>query len=375
MRMFPPYGAILKRLEDLAGELEQLREAHTHAALNQAGEIATLQTQLIELRVVTGGIHVDIKRGSMQVRVPIEFFESFELQDGDELTVGPPAKTATLPVTWGDTHVLTGPGKPVRIPPHYSTFNFKNFDIPTHLIRLTGADETTFDTIGAKHIAQFQETVGIEAGMTILDLGSGIGRDAFQLFDMLDERGCYIGIDVTRDSIAWCVKHITKRYPNFNFYHFDAYNELYNPYGTKITADFRIPLEDASVDRIFLSSVFTHLLRDEVLHYMNEFRRILKPDGLVFASFFHLLPEVLESAKTKHNTAWLPKFDLAVGDGVFTNDPAFPRGAVGFTDDAMMRLIDEAGLRLQRPFLKGWWSGHYGDAAESGQDAMILALP
>jgi methyltransferase family protein len=47
--------------------------------------------------------------------------------------------------------------------------------------------------------------------------------------------------------------------------------------------DFRLPVADGSVDRIILASVFTHLLPTEVLHYMREFRRALKPSGLVYA--------------------------------------------------------------------------------------------
>lgn len=80
------------------------------------------------------------------------------------------------------------------------------------------------------------------------------------------------------------------------------------------------------------------------------------------------------TAQTKHNTAWLPKFDIPLSDGVFANDPQFPRGAVGFTDEAAKRMIVQAGLRLDRPFLKGWWSGLYNDAAEDGQDVMVLGV-
>jgi hypothetical protein len=47
---------------------------------------------------------------------------------------------------------------------------------------------------------------------------------------------------------------------------------------------------------------------------------------------------------------------------------------VDLTDAAAHRLIAQAGLRLDRPFLKGWWSGLYGDAAEDGQDVMVLGV-
>lgn len=300
--------------------------------------------------------------------------EDFPFRDGDRLTIHPPERAAGLPNTWGDTHVEIRPGHAIRVPSEMRFFEYRGYRIPSHLISLTGAGPEDFDRIGRGHIDRFQQHVGIGPGMRVVDLGCGIGRDAFQLFDTLSRDGEYIGVDVTGDSIRWCRRHITERHPNFRFHHFDAVNELYNPYGTLVSSDFRLPVADSTVDRIVLSSVFTHLLEDEILHYLREFRRVLKPDGLTYASFFHLTPETLESAKTKHNTAWVPRFNIPLGNGLFANDPDYPRGAVGLTDEAARRLIGEAGLRLDRPFLKGWWSGHHGDAAEDGQDVMILRV-
>ena len=47
--------------------------------------------------------------------------------------------------------------------------------------------------------------------------------------------------------------------PRFEFHHFDARNELYNPTGTPL-ADFEeLPVGSARFDLISLFSVFTHL--------------------------------------------------------------------------------------------------------------------
>src|SRR5262249_6815549 len=119
--------------------------------------------------------------------------------------------------------------------------------------------------------------------------------------------------------------------------------------------------------------LFTHLLEDEVVHYMCELRRVLKPDGLAYATFFLHSPEAIASAKVTRNTPWVGNFEIRYGDGVFGNDPDFPRGAVAYTDEALRRMMSQAGLRLMKPYLKGWWSGLHGDAAEDGQDAAILA--
>lgn len=296
----------------------------------------------------------------------------FAFEDGDALTVVPAAEARHLPITWGDTNVPIAPGRAIRVPAVYRVAEFKGFRMPMHLVNLTGAGPETLESIGKAHIASYRKHMGLFPDMTILDLGCGIGRDAFQLIDVLSERGRYIGIDVTRDSIAWCQRNITPRHPAFVFHHADAVNELYNPFGTIHARDYRFPVEDGSVDRIVLASVFTHLLEDEVLHYLQEFRRILKPDGRVYASFFLYSVEALKAAEAKGNTAWKATFRYGYGNGVYGNDPVYPRGAVAYTADAMQRLIDRSSLRLVRPYLKGWWSGLHGNQAEDGQDAAIL---
>jgi hypothetical protein len=105
--------------------------------------------------------------------------------------------------------------------------------------------------------------------------------------------------------------------PQFHLHHFDAENELYNPYGTKKSMDFRLPAEDESVDRIVLASVFTHLLGSEVLHFLTEFRRVLKPSGLIYASFFLYSQEAIAAAQIKGNTPWKATFAHPLGDGAY----------------------------------------------------------
>ena len=136
--------------------------------------------------------------------------------------------------------------------------------------------------------------------------------------------------------------------------------------------DFRLPVKDDSVDRIILASVFTHLFAGEVLHYMKEFRRVLKPFGLVYASFFLYSEEAIAAAQTKGNTPWKATFRLPLDEGAYANDPEYARGAVAFTDEAMRRMVAASGLRLVKPYLKGWWSGLHNEP-EDGQDVAILA--
>src|SRR5262249_50089220 len=147
--------------------------------------------------------------------------------------------------------------------------------------------------------------------------------------------------------------------------------ELYNPLGKKTSLDFVLPTEDRSVDRVVLGSIFTHLFEDEVVHYMKEMARVLKPGGLAYATFFLYSPETLAAARRTDRTPFKLRFDHAHGDGCYVNDAKYPTGAVAYTDAAMRRMIERAGLALDRPYLKGWWSGAY-EQADDGQDVAIL---
>jgi SAM-dependent methyltransferase len=317
---------------------------------------------------------IEITRGDSRRTITPAAFEEFAFEDGDVLAVLLPQNAKPLPLVWGDTCVPVSPGRAIRVPAVYKFAEFKGFKIPQHLVALTGAGPETLELFGRDHIGKYEKYLGLFPEMTFMDLGCGIGRDAFQLLDYFQGDGRYIGIDVTRDSIEWCKKSVTPKHPRFTFHHSDACSELYNPFGLKTSMECRLPVPDGSVDRIALASVFTHLLEDEVVHYMREFRRVLKPGGLVYASFFLYTPEALQAAVTSGNTSWKATFACAHGDGVYANDLTYPRAAVAYTDAAMQRMMAKAGLKLARPYLKGWWSGLHGDQAEDGQDAAILTV-
>jgi SAM-dependent methyltransferase len=361
-------GPIAGKQETKAADAEVVAPditACAEAVSFRQGDGGPVPNGLAEPRIV-------VSHGDQRWEIQPAEFETFPFEAGDQLSVIPADVAATLPASpWGVIHVEIEKGRAIRVPPRMEFFGFKGYKIPTHLIDLTGAGADTLEQIGKAHVEAYRKYVGLESQMTIVELGCGIGRDAFHLVDLLGNTGRYVGIDVTRDSIVWCQNNITPRHPNFTFHHFDAEHELYNPYGTRTSMDFRLPVEDESVDRIILASVFTHLLASEVLHYMTEFRRVLKPSGLVYASFFLYSREAIAAAQIKGNTPWKATFAHQLSDGVYANDPAYPRGAVAFTDRAMRQMIAASGLRLVKPYLKGWWSGLHAEP-EDGQDVAIL---
>jgi hypothetical protein len=144
----------------------------------------------------------------------VEEIDRFPFRNGDELSVEPSSqRDRWLRTPEGHVHVPVAPGVGVRVPPTITLFEFKGFSVPEHLIYLTGAGVASFDGIGRAHIYNYERIMCLFSEMTFLEIGSGAGRDAFQLLDRLGSEGRYIGIDVQRESIAWCQNNIGRQHP------------------------------------------------------------------------------------------------------------------------------------------------------------------
>ncbi len=246
---------------------------------------------------------------------------------------------------------------------------FEGYSLPLDLVMLTGGGPETFGEISATHMQQIDSLAPIAPTDSVLELGCGIGRDAIPLTQVLASEGRYAGIDIIRPSIEWCRVNITKRHPNFSFFHIDVEDELHNPNGSISNLDVSLPASDASVDRIISQSVFTHMFADEVTHYLAEFRRILTPGGSAMTSFF-ITDEAIANAPT--HTAAAIGISSRWGDGCYVHDPARPRAAVAFTRARVEEMAADAGLRLRSVSL-GVWSGFRSDFHPlCGQDMVVF---
>ncbi|TDN67206.1 methyltransferase family protein [Paraburkholderia sp. BL10I2N1] len=250
------------------------------------------------------------------------------------------------------------------------THEFMGYQIPIDLMLLTGGGPESFDIISASHTANLQRWIGLEPDHTLLEVGCGIGRDAIPLTQIL-RNGRYIGIDIIGKSIEWCQKNIAARHSNFEFHHFNVEDQLHNSQGTTKTADITLPAENNSIDRIILFSVFTHMFQADIEHYLGEFRRVLKPDGMVYATTFIFNDEILHSARATNLTPFDLRFEYEATPGCRINDPVHPLGAVAYTKETWDVMSRRSGLRYAKPFLKGAWSGFYPDP-QDGQDVVIL---
>lgn len=127
---------------------------------------------------------------------------------------------------------------------------------------------------------------GLTLNSRILDVGCGVGRLAIGILSRIGEIQHYRGVDVSKRSIRWCQRYITRRHPSFQFIHIDVKNLRYNPRGKAINIDFRLPFDDKKFDLIYLFSVFSHMIKEDVKVYLKEFQRLLAPSGKIFLTAF-----------------------------------------------------------------------------------------
>lgn len=127
----------------------------------------------------------------------------------------------------------------------------------------------------------------------ILDFGCGQGR----LVNALEFSGSafksYVGIDTNERSVSWCNKYLVYS-DKYRFIHLPAYNEMYNKEARGLR---KLPFEESEFDLIFLNSVFSHMLPNDIEFYLNEFHKVLKSDGFVYITAFveSNVPEVEEN--------------------------------------------------------------------------------
>src|SRR5260370_2586297 len=219
---------------------------------------------------------------------------------------------------------------------------------PRHLNFVGDGD---FEANGEEFLRHFVELGGLRPEGRVLDVGSGIGRMARPLTKYL-VTGSYEGIDIVPLGIRWCQQHISSRHPNFRFQLADVYNLMYNPRGHFPPPEYRFPFEDREFDFTFLTSVFTHMLRRDMEHYLAEIARTLRPGGKCLATFFLL-------NKESHTLIIGGRSSLDfrfARDGCFVDDDRLPEHAFAFEAEDIFRLYRDLGFEIQT-VQPGVWCG------------------
>ena len=251
-------------------------------------------------------------------------------------------------------------------------FEYAGYSIPHKLVMLTGGGTDDWKEISDYHEESYRKYTPIKPNHTVLEIGSGVGRDAIVFSKYLSSKGRYIGIDIIKPSIEWCQENITPKHKNFTFHYYDIESHIHNAEGKITTRDIILPAESNSVDRIVLNSVFTHMFEKDIIHYLKEFSRVLKDDGLVLASFFVIDDNALNAVRNgKRKLGRHPlSFKFKKGRGCYINDEQYPEGAVAFTPKRIQKILKKGNMSLEGKIHRGVWSG-FADT-ENGQDILIL---
>lgn len=135
--------------------------------------------------------------------------------------------------------------------------------------------------MGQQMLQEVKHFCGLRPTDDVLEIGCSCGIVAMPMQSFLTS-GRYTGVDIIPEPIAWCQEHLANE--RFRFVDLNVHHPLYNPAGTADPDRARLPVEDASVNVVFLISVFTHMLPGTIDHYLQEISRVLKPGGRCLAT-------------------------------------------------------------------------------------------
>jgi SAM-dependent methyltransferase len=125
-----------------------------------------------------------------------------------------------------------------------------------------GAEFEAFGILEREVLIQY----GLRPDGYVIDVGCGSGRLAKPLSHFLTGR--YLGIDVVPDLLELARKLCNR--PDWRF---------------ELAPGLTISERDAQADVICFFSVFTHLLHEQSYSYLQDAKRVLKPDGKIIFSF------------------------------------------------------------------------------------------
>ena len=228
--------------------------------------------------------------------------------------------------------------------------------------------------IGADYLHFFTSIGGLKPSHKVLDIGCGLGRMAIPVLNYIKvpwyRRAFafpginYFGMDINKASIDWCRNNISSHYPSARFEWMDVHNPLYNPKGIHAPSDYRFPFKSETFDFIFLTSVFTHMRPEGVRNYLLEIKRMLKPKGRCFITYFLINDESRQlMAENENLKIFLYGLKLNVPsfrcrfEGFYAEEETVPEKIIALDESMVISLYTEIGLQMRGSIQYGCWCG------------------
>jgi SAM-dependent methyltransferase len=170
----------------------------------------------------------------------------------------------------------------------------------------------------------------VRADSNIMEIGCGCGRLAHHLRgDWFT--GSYVGIDIDRETLEWNAKNFPSS--KFTFLPSPHVSATYTNHSAVKSIPMAFPA-DWEKDFIFSTSLYTHLLEDELENYTRESFRVLRPNGTMYMTFF-----CLDSVELGNR--WT--FKHQIGEA-FVENIKYPEAAVAYTREFMERFCYSVGF-------------------------------
>lgn len=207
-----------------------------------------------------------------------------------------------------------------------------------------------------KRLAGHLETyASLSKDSKVLEIGCGCGRTCFALSEILND-GNFVGMDIEKTSLQACQKNPLFIRKQFHFDYLNVRNDEYNPTGEHDARSYKFPYNREEFDVIFLVSVFTHMLTDDVKNYISEISRMLKPGGVCMFTTF-----LMDHGRNTNGMS----FPHKEKEHCYFNE-AMPEVAIGYYLEWYAEQLALQGMKQVNDTLWGSWRNSQEVVSSSG---------